>query len=288
MCNAWNHPPGCPCGFGGEGHLGRRTPETYRDTSDASQRTRSWTLHDKGSRLTYPTSCWWCEGDVYFFRDENGGCALFDALGPPWPIHDCWEDHVRRSSISSAIERSLESAEFDGDFYPPQGIKVAKPRKGADELTLTGFVADNHALYPQPQVFRLRSHRRADSLPLVIMEVATEGHLYPFVISEVAAKEIPDYSLVEIKGKWKKKGRHWYLLTTSLRRIEPNHRRGKYRNQLALTGACTYCGCELAIETRWGFDNQGSEECCTCGEMRGRIPRGSFFEHVRIILTQNA
>lgn len=223
---------------------------------------------------------------MYFFRDENGGCALFDALGPPWPIHDCWKDHVRRSSISSNIESRLEAVGFNGYFYKPQGIKVSKPRKGTEEIVLAGFVADNHALCQQPQVFRLRSHRRADSLLLVIMEVATEGHLYPFVISEVAAKEIPNYSLVEIKGKWRKKGRHWYLLTTSLRRIDPNHRRGKYRNQFALTGACIYCGYELAIETLWGFDNQGSEECCICGEMRGRMPCGSFLEHVKQLARQ--
>ena len=225
---------------------------------------------------------------MYFIRDENGGCALFDSLGHPWPIHSCWEDHVRQSRISRAIESSLESVGFNENFYQPQGIKVTKPRRGADELALTGFVADNHALYQSPQVFRLCSHRRADSFPLVIMEVATEGRLYPFVISEVVAKEIPDYSLVEIKGKWRKKGRHWYLLTTSLRRIEPNHRRGKYRNQFTLTGACIYCGRELETGTLWGFDNQGDEECCICGEMRGRMLCGSFVEHIRTILTQHA
>ena len=260
MCNAHSHPLGCTCGFGGEGHLGRRGPGTHWSTSDASQQTRSWALQDTGARLVHPTSCWWCEEDVYFFRDENGGCALFDSLGPPWPIHACWEDH--RSSISSEIERSLESVEFDGNFYQPQGIKVTKPRKGADELALTGFVANNHALYQPPRVFRIRSHRRADSLPLVIIEVDAEGFLYPFVISLAAAKEIADYSFVEIKGKWRKKGRRWYLLTTSLRRIEPTHPKRKYRTQFALTGTCTYCGCELAIETLWGFDNQGAEEDC--------------------------
>ena len=268
MCNAWNHSPECTCGFGGEGHLGRRDSETSWDTSGASSRTHSWALQDKGSRLTYPTSCRWCGGDVYFFRDENGGCALFDALGPPWPIHSCWEDHVRQSRISRAIESSLESVGFDGNSYQSQGIKVKIPRKGAYELALTGFVADNHALYQQPQVFRIRSHRYAGSLPLVIIEIAVEDSLYPFVISAVTAKDIPNYSLVEVKGEWRKKGPCWYLLTTSFRRIEPHHRRGKYYSKLALTGICSGCGRELATMTSWGFDNQGSEECDICGAWR--------------------
>lgn len=30
-----------------------------------------------------------CEAWVWFFRDRNGGCAYFDAVGKPWPIHPC-------------------------------------------------------------------------------------------------------------------------------------------------------------------------------------------------------
>ncbi len=178
---------------------------------------------------------------MYFFRDENGGCALFDALGPPWPIHDCWKDHARQSRISKAIERSLESVEFDGNSYQPQGLKVTEPREGAYELALTGFVADNCALYQPPRLFPIHSYRHVGSLPLVIVAIDAGGRLYPFMFSVVSAKEVPNYSFVEIKGTWRKKGRYWYLLTTSFRRIEPNHQR-KDRLRSAITGTCTYCG----------------------------------------------
>ena len=29
MCNAWNHPPGCSCGFGGQGNSGRRIGRNF-------------------------------------------------------------------------------------------------------------------------------------------------------------------------------------------------------------------------------------------------------------------
>lgn len=32
-----------------------------------------------------------CGVHVYFFRHENGGCAWFDGVGHPWPIHPCME-----------------------------------------------------------------------------------------------------------------------------------------------------------------------------------------------------
>jgi len=32
-----------------------------------------------------------CGESVWFFRNENGGCAYFDALGKPWPKHPCMD-----------------------------------------------------------------------------------------------------------------------------------------------------------------------------------------------------
>lgn len=43
--------------------------------------------------ITFFTSCWWCGDDVYFHRNENGGCVLFDELGVPWPVHSCWNEN---------------------------------------------------------------------------------------------------------------------------------------------------------------------------------------------------
>lgn len=51
-------------------------------------------------------NCPVCGATVYFFRHENGGCAWFDAVGKPWPIHECMESFrgvasVRLSNTSS-------------------------------------------------------------------------------------------------------------------------------------------------------------------------------------------
>jgi hypothetical protein len=213
--------------------------------------------------------------------------VLFDPPpGPPWPIHGCWKDHMRRSKISSVIESSLATAGFNGRFYQPQGVKISSPRNGETNIAVSGYVADNHALYELPQIFRLRSHRRAASIALVFLEVSTGEDIYPFVISQADAKEIADFSLIEVRGTWKRKGRYWYLFATSLRQVQPGKRRGKFSPRFALNGTCAACGCDLAKSALWGLDDKGLEECNLCGAMRGNMTHKSFLKHVLSIRTQ--
>ena len=40
-------------------------------------------------------ACPLCGAAVYFYRNERGGCAYFDALGPPWPKHPCMDSPFR-------------------------------------------------------------------------------------------------------------------------------------------------------------------------------------------------
>ena len=106
MCNAWNHPPDCMCGWGGEGHLGRRTG-SYSVTP-------SWSIRNSSGRLAYTTACWWCGAQVFFYRSESGGCALFDYPGWPWPLHACWEEY--REHTLDRVESELNSIGFNGTF----------------------------------------------------------------------------------------------------------------------------------------------------------------------------
>ena len=57
--------------------------------------------------VTLLTTCWWCGDEVYFHRDENGGCVLFDSLGKPWPVHACWEEHKseRKQVVTEIINK---------------------------------------------------------------------------------------------------------------------------------------------------------------------------------------
>jgi len=40
---------------------------------------------------TYPTTCRYCGAEVFYFSCDCGCKVFFDALGPPWPRHQCAE-----------------------------------------------------------------------------------------------------------------------------------------------------------------------------------------------------
>src|SRR5579883_2452996 len=88
-CNAWNHSPGCTCGFGGEGHLGGGGGNWHgvMTYTPAARSSRVWE-HDRD--YTHPTRCPECGADVYFIR-HNGGSVWVDELGWPWPKHACFD-----------------------------------------------------------------------------------------------------------------------------------------------------------------------------------------------------
>src|ERR1035441_499188 len=88
MCNAYNHPPGCTCGWGGEGHAGRSDGGwSYAPPINHwAAVTREWRERD----FTRPTQCPECGKDVFFIR-HNGGSVWADELGWPWPIHPCFD-----------------------------------------------------------------------------------------------------------------------------------------------------------------------------------------------------
>jgi hypothetical protein len=94
MCNAWNHSPGCTCGFGGEGHKGKagslRTTWCYRNED-----------------FCQPTKCPKCGGSVYFVR-HNGGSVWFDDLGLPWPKHPCFNDTMANQVHRRLTEHARE------------------------------------------------------------------------------------------------------------------------------------------------------------------------------------
>lgn len=104
MCNAWNHPWNCTCGWGGPGHLGRRSGggSVFRAYMEATEHGPTfapsnsvWRYRDD---FCAPTKCPRCEEAVYFIR-HNGGSVWVDHLGWPWPKHRCFDE--RRSGEAS-------------------------------------------------------------------------------------------------------------------------------------------------------------------------------------------
>jgi hypothetical protein len=56
--------------------------------------------------LSYRTQCFWCPEEVFYHTNGHGDCVLLDDLGPPWPVHWCWEDHRddrRRAVVESTM-----------------------------------------------------------------------------------------------------------------------------------------------------------------------------------------
>ena len=99
MCNAYNHPPGCRCGWGGEGYLGGNYLGGVGSVSGARP---SWHADD----FCRPTTCPICGSSEVWFIRHNGGSILVDSLGIPWPIHPCFD----KGDSSSSPLRQLAAA----------------------------------------------------------------------------------------------------------------------------------------------------------------------------------
>jgi hypothetical protein len=100
MCNAYNHPPGCTCGWGGEGHSG----VSYGGL-------REWIAGD----FTRPTTCPECGAEVFFIR-HNGGSVWVEELGWPWPKHPCMDRQEPAHTFS------VWTAKAEGLLNPKLGV----------------------------------------------------------------------------------------------------------------------------------------------------------------------
>jgi hypothetical protein len=104
MCNAWNHPPGCNCGWGGTSHgsvsvdinlasvMRGYQPPTILNTNDAK---------------TYSTNCRWCGDQVFYHTNGYGDSVLFDSLGYPWEVHDCWQEYWNEQKAKRKILKPI-------------------------------------------------------------------------------------------------------------------------------------------------------------------------------------
>lgn len=137
MCNAWNHPADCCCGWGGEGNFGGLGGygggggSSFRSTFDGEVFEFPF--------VTYPSyvnpnaRCPVCGADVYFYQSPYGGRVFFDDLGPPWPKHPCTDNPVVQHHFSTTesrarflIRTTTEPAESDsqsGESKEPAAVK---------------------------------------------------------------------------------------------------------------------------------------------------------------------
>lgn len=110
MCNAWNHPQNCTCGWGGEGHSGS---STFSDFVPVPQRWWPRSLRNTYDSYDNPNaSCPVCGASVFFYQSPNGGRVFFDELGPPWPKHPCTDNSSQPGRIYSAPTVTTERANY--------------------------------------------------------------------------------------------------------------------------------------------------------------------------------
>lgn len=54
------------------------------------KRTMSELAAELGYSVLFPTDCRYCGQRIYLFASPEGGFAIFDEVGIPWPKHQCW------------------------------------------------------------------------------------------------------------------------------------------------------------------------------------------------------
>jgi hypothetical protein len=108
MCNAFNHPSWCNCGFGGDtgGGAGRwGAPQSSFAIPELVS--GGWAKESRATVASYvkPNAhCPVCGALVYFYRSPFDGRVFFDDLGWPWPKHPCTDNfsEPRAASYNTA------------------------------------------------------------------------------------------------------------------------------------------------------------------------------------------
>jgi len=251
--------------------------------SGSSSASRTWSLELLDRPLTHGTTCWWCGASVFFHRNEYGGCALFDELGWPWPIHACWEE--RRQERSEALEhvsQKLDADGFDGRIYKPRGRHRVRPLHGEVVCRVVGYVEENQCLYQTPRLIRLRAGRGCSSAPLAKVEISDgAGAIFPFLVDHPTAQRLDDYQLVTARGIWVRRALRWVLLATAIQLHQPLRGRARVSRPVRCLAVrspirCRHCGRRVPASDTWGFDPEYRFECSSCGSARRRMSASDF------------
>jgi hypothetical protein len=166
---------------------------------------------------------------------------------------------------------------YNGQFVETDGPRAEPPIDGSSpRVTVRGFVSNNHALYAEPDTFNLSLNEPTEAMPWVQLEVCNgEGRIHPFLLPLGKAGGIDDYSIVRATGRWIERDGAWHLILSKL--VIFGLQGGLQTRRVARIGrraACRYCGSEIVLEMRWGFDRTARIECGTCFDFRdSRAPR---------------
>lgn len=255
-----------------------------RSMTDSETPFAGW-LYEKKKPLTRQIACWICGADTYFFRDQNGGCALFDKLGKPWPLHPCWQDLQNQKRLTSKLEEELTRAGSYGTFRRGASMAIQAPLKNKHRVSVTGYLVDEMPIAAEPMLIKCSS--KSNSCPVVEVAVSDGKHIYPFLLPEQQLCKL-DSSMLKIEGTWLQRESNWLLLATRFQSLAPKSNSYRHMDALRADNSCVYCGAELEAAARWGLDDKGHGECPKCGKCRNAMTHDDFMAHLRLIVTKYA
>ncbi len=193
MCNAWNHPKNCSCGWGGDGHMGRSI-----NTFSAPLAPCGWFISLTNTHHSYVNpnaSCPVCGAAVFFYQSASGGRVFFDELGPPWPKHPCTDTNGRPGKAPATGEPTTYAWQRAG--WQPFIIEAVT---GIDKsyLKLTGTRQGQHlSLYLRRVVAHHQHHQVLSEHNLAQIKALSDGHfLLSILLPQGSPVTLDVYSLL--------------------------------------------------------------------------------------------
>jgi len=193
MCNAWNHPKNCSCGWGGDGHTGRSI-----NTSSEPSGPCGWFISLTNTYHSYVNpnaSCPVCGAAVFFYQSARGGRVFFDELGPPWPKHPCTDTSSRPGKAPATGEPTTYAWQRAG--WQPFIIEAIT---GIDKsyLKLTGTRQGQHlSLYLRRIVAHHQHHQVLSEHNLAQIKALSDDHfLLSILLPQGSPVTLDVYSLL--------------------------------------------------------------------------------------------
>ncbi|KPY96084.1 hypothetical protein ALP50_01486 [Pseudomonas syringae pv. spinaceae] len=175
MCNAWNHPKNCSCGWGGDGHTGRSinafsAPATHSDRFISLANT----YH---SYINPNASCPVCGAAVFFYQSAGGGRVFFDELGPPWPKHPCTDNTDRpvHPPLTSMMSGQPASYAWQRAGWQPFFIE-AVTGIDKDYIKLTGISQGQRLSLYLRRLVTHHAHHQLSEHNLAHIKVLSDSH----------------------------------------------------------------------------------------------------------------
>lgn len=177
MCNAWNHSLDCSCGWGGDGHAGRKSMDHTLFLYSAKPIYKTYS--EFFVSCTIPNAkCPVCGEPVFFYRSPSNGRVFFNELGPPWPKHPCTISPYKAIAPNASV--NAESIDISLQYYVNsewkpflvEGLLKVDQKNNISEIF--GYIDD------YKRTFFTRLSGITTDFPFFIKESGTEIRLLTF------------------------------------------------------------------------------------------------------------